>query len=406
MSRTNDKTKHTPEFFTSDPDFIFWCLDPESPDNERWSDYTARNPQDEEAFERAVKAVKGAGRAQEKMPPHEKAVLLERILSDYAVRRDSAQPKRPKMLRRRILQAAAAAVVAAGIVSAWTFGHGSSGPKPPSIETCENITLVSKDDRREIPDDIARISCNSRGEVVIDGKSGKAFVPVRQKMQVHTNELIVPKGKRAFLQLADGTRVWVNSASVFRFPTGFGDTRDVFVEGEAYFEVAKDPSRPFIVHTDRFATRVLGTSFDVSTTTQEGVSAVVLVEGAVAVDVANGESVTLEPSERFVMKDCSYSVYAVDPYEYISWKDGLLFFSSNTLVEVMQRVAAFYKIDITCAGDVGNRTCSGKLVLFDDMDYTLGILSDLFRIGYTRQADGSIIVREASQEDAGQRPGR
>lgn len=82
---------------------------------------------------------------------------------------------------------------------------------------------------------------------------------------MHTSELVVPKGKRAHLQLSDGTRVWINSASVLRFPSAFGDTRDVFVEGEAYFEVAKDANRPFIVHTDHFATRVLGTSFDVTT---------------------------------------------------------------------------------------------------------------------------------------------
>ena len=140
---------------------------------------------------------------------------------------------------------------------------------------------------------------------------------------MHTSELVVPKGKRAHLQLSDGTRVWINSASVLRFPSAFGDTRDVFVEGEAYFEVAKDANRPFIVHTDHFATRVLGTSFDVTTAPRaDGSSAVVLVEGSVAIDVANGESVTLNPSERFSMKDGSYSVYEVDPYKYISWKDG------------------------------------------------------------------------------------
>jgi len=94
---------------------------------------------------------------------------------------------------------------------------------------------------------------------------------------------------------------------------------------------------------------------------------VVLVEGSVAIDVANGESVTLNPSERFSMKDGSYSVYEVDPYKYISWKDGLLFFTSNTLFEVLQKVAAFYKIEITCSGEIGSRKCTGKLILFDDL---------------------------------------
>ena len=212
---------------------------------------------------------------------------------------------------------------------------------------------------------------------------------------------MVPKGKRAHLQLSDGTRVWINSASVLRFPSAFGDTRDVFVEGEAYFEVAKDANRPFIVHTDHFATRVLGTSFDVTTAPRaDGSSAVVLVEGSVAIDVANGESVTLNPSERFSIKDGSYSVYEVDPYKYISWKDGLLFFTSNTLFEVLQKVAAFYKIEITCSGEIGSRKCTGKLILFDDLDGTLDVLSDIFRIAYVRGPDGSVAVRPAPDDCA------
>ena len=177
---------------------------------------------------------------------------------------------------------------------------------------------MTREGSREVYDDIARISLTPKGEILIDGKENEGAETdrrtPRQEVRVHTSELVVPKGKRAHLQLSDGTRVWINSASVLRFPSAFGDTRDVFVEGEAYFEVAKDANRPFIVHTDHFATRVLGTSFDVTTAPRaDGSSAVVLVEGSVAIDVANGESVTLNPSERFSMKDGSYSVY-------VEWK--------------------------------------------------------------------------------------
>lgn len=119
-----------------------------------------------------------------------------------------------------------------------------------------------------------------------------------------------------------------------------------------------------------------------------------------AIDVANGESVTLNPSERFSMKDGSYSVYEVDPYKYISWKDGLLFFTSNTLFEVLQKVAAFYKIEITCFGEIGSRKCTGKLILFDDLDGTLDVLSDIFRIAYVRGPDGSVAVRPAPDDCA------
>ena len=352
MIKPDDIQKHTAEFFTSDPDFVLWCLDPERAQDGYWCDYTERHPQDLVEFERAVSLVRRVGKTHPALPSVEKQLLLDRILTDYYARRRFAAPPRR---RNRTALFAAAAVLVAGIVAAlfWCADFTDSGL--PSAEAYENITLVTREGSREVYDDIARISLTPKGKILIDGKENEGMKAdrrtPRQEVRVHTSELVVPKGKRAHLQLSDGTRVWINSASVLRFPSAFGDTRDVFVEGEAYFEVAKDANRPFIVHTDHFATRVLGTSFDVTTAPRaDGSSAVVLVEGSVAIDVANGESVTLNPSERFSMKDGCYSVYEVDPYKYISWKDGLLFFASNTLFEVLQKVAAFYKIEITCSG--------------------------------------------------------
>ncbi len=397
MIRPDDIRKHTAEFFTSDPDFVLWCLDPERAQNSYWSDYIRRYPQDRLEFERAVNLVRRAGRTHPTLPAVEKQMLLDRILTDYYVQRRFTA-RRPRRSRRAILVAAAAVV--AGIVSVLLWRMDLSTAEVLPTDAYENITLVTRDGSREVHDDIARISLTPKGDIQIDGKVNEVKTPERvqsrREKRMQMSELVVPKGKRAHLQLSDGTRVWVNSASVVRFPAVFGDTRDIFVEGEAYFEVTKDSLRPFVVHTDDFATRVLGTSFDVSTTLGgNGVSAVVLVEGSVAIDVANGESVTLRPCERFSMKNGSYSVYEVDPYAYVSWKDGLLFFTSNTLLEVLQKVGAFYKVDISCTGDIGGRRCTGKLILFDDLDSTLEVLSEIFRISYVRMDDGSVVMRPA-----------
>lgn len=401
MIRPDDIQKHTAEFFTSDPDFVLWCLDPERARSGYWSNYIRRYPQDRLEFERAVSLVRRAGRTHPTLSAVEKQMLLDRILTDHYVQQRFTARRPRRSLRisrsRRVILAAAAAVVA-GIVSVllWRLDFPASGVLP--TDAYENITLVTCDGSREVHDDIARISLTPRGEIQIDGKVNEVKtserVQSRREKRMQMSELVVPGGKRAHLQLSDGTRVWVNSSSVVRFPAVFGDTRDVFVEGEAYFEVTKDSLRPFVVHTDDFATRVLGTTFDVSTTLDgSGVSAVVLVEGSVAIDVANGESVTLRPSERFSMKNGSYSVYEVDPYAYVSWKDGVLFFTSNTLLEVLQKVGAFYKVDISCTGDIGSRRCTGKLILFDDLDSTLEVLSEIFRITYVRMDDGSVVMR-------------
>lgn len=397
MIRPDDIQKHTAEFFTSDPDFVLWCLDPERAQNDFWGSYTRRCPQDRLEFERAVSLVRRAGRTHPTLPAVEKQVLLDRILTDYYVQRRFAA-RRPRRRRRTILAAAAAVVAGIASLLLWRLDIPHAEVLP--TDAYENITLLTRDGSREVYDDIARISLTSKGEIRIDGKVDEVKtaerVQNRREKRTQMSELVVPRGKRAHLQLSEGTQVWVNSSSILRFPAVFGDTRDVFVEGEAYFEVAKDSLRPFVVHTDHFATRVLGTSFDVSTALMDdGASAVVLVEGSVAIDVANGESVVLRPSERFSIKNGSYSVYEVDPYAYISWKDGLLFFTSNTLLEVLQKVGAFYKVDISCTGDIGGRRCTGKLILFDDLDSTLEVLSEIFRITYVRMDDGSVVMRPA-----------
>lgn len=397
MINPDDIQKHTAEFFTSDPDFVLWCLDPERSQNDFWGSYARRNPQDRLEFERAVNLVRRAGQAQPTLPAVEKQVLLDRILTDYYVQRRFSA-RRPRRARRMILAVAATTVAAIAAVLFWTLDLPHADALP--TDAYGNITLLTRDGSREVYDDVARISLTPKGEIRIDGKVDESKTPERvqnrRENRPQMSELVVPKGKRAHLQLSEGTQVWVNSASILRFPAVFGDTRDVFVEGEAYFEVAKDSLRPFVVHTDHFATRVLGTSFDVSTSLGgDGVSAVVLVEGSVAIDVANGESVTLRPCERFSMKNGSYSVYEVDPYAYISWKDGLLFFTSNTLLEVLQKVGTFYKVDISCTGDIGSRRCTGKLILFDDLESTLEVLSEIFRITYVRMDDGSVVMRPA-----------
>ena len=249
MIKPDDIKKHTAEFFTSDPDFVLWCLDPERAQDGYWCGYTERHPQDLVEFERAVSLVRRVGKTHPALPSVEKPLLLDRILTDHYARcRFAAPPRR----RNRAALFAAASLLVAGVVAALFWSADFTGSGLPSAEAYENITLVTREGSREVYDDIARISLTPKGEILIDGKENEGAETdrrtPRQEVRVHTSELVVPKGKRAHLQLSDGTRVWINSASVLRFPSAFGDTRDVFVEGEAYFEVAKDANRPFIVH--------------------------------------------------------------------------------------------------------------------------------------------------------------
>ena len=141
MIKPDDIKKHTAEFFTSDPDFVLWCLDPERAQDGYWCGYTERHPQDLVEFERAVSLVRRVGKTHPALPSVEKQLLLDRILTDhYARRRFAAPPRR----RNRTALFAAASLLVAGVVAALFWSADFTGSGLPSAEAYENITLVTR----------------------------------------------------------------------------------------------------------------------------------------------------------------------------------------------------------------------------------------------------------------------
>lgn len=160
MIKPDDIKKHTAEFFTSDPDFVLWCLDPERAQDGYWCGYTERHPQDLVEFERAVSLVRRVGKTHPALPSVEKQLLLDRILTDhYARRRFAAPPRR----RNRTALFAAASLLVAGVVAALFWSADFTGSGLPSAEAYENITLVTREGSREVYDDIARYQPYAQG---------------------------------------------------------------------------------------------------------------------------------------------------------------------------------------------------------------------------------------------------
>ena len=123
------------------------------------------------------------------------------------------------------------------------------------------------------------------------------------------------------MELADGTRVWLNAESRLRYPVAFtGKERKVEMEGEVYFEVAKNKEKPFIVTVNGVDIRVLGTSFNVSAYQEEVVAT--LVEGKVQLKKGN-EQVILSPNQQAIWSDDEFRVKQVDARNYVLWKEGI-----------------------------------------------------------------------------------
>ena len=183
---------------------------------------------------------------------------------------------------------------------------------------------------------------------VVRQDSGRTLVyekrGAQEKAVYHT--LRVPVGGEYHLVLSDGTRVWLNSASEFHYPTRFdGDIREVSFSGEVYFEVAKDSLRPFVVRAGDVRVKVLGTSFNVSAYPDEERVVATLVEGSVALETES-EDVVLRPGEQAVW-DCAsgkVEVNEVDASVCVSWVKGRFEFEDLSLEEITRQLSRWYDV--------------------------------------------------------------
>jgi hypothetical protein len=204
---------------------------------------------------------------------------------------------------------------------------------------------------------------------------------ISKKESAAYNQLLVPKGKRSKLTLADGTIMYVNSGTRVIYPIEFiGNTREIYVDGEIYIHVASDPRHPFVVKTKDLSVQVLGTSFNIMAYESDLNKQIVLVKGSVKVSGKTKET-KLSPSQMYEVKgEGEAFVSTVDVSKYISWINGLYRFDSEKLEVVLSRLSRYYGTDITFGKDVGNLKCSGKMDLKDDLKDILDGLSFSFPI--------------------------
>ncbi|WP_099291514.1 MULTISPECIES: FecR family protein [unclassified Butyricimonas] len=161
------------------------------------------------------------------------------------------------------------------------------------------------------------------------------------------NRLEVPRKGEFQLVLADGTRVWVNSASELSYPSNFtGKERVVYLKGEAFFDVTRDDARPFVVKVGDLDVKVYGTQFNVNTH-RTGIIQTVLVKGCIGLN--NGEKeMILEPEEKgeYNSADHAIQVEKVDVLPYIVWKEGMFIFRNESLESIMDKLTLWYDLEV------------------------------------------------------------
>lgn len=202
------------------------------------------------------------------------------------------------------------------------------------------------------------------------------------------NTIHTPNGKQFQLTLPDGTKVWMNTASTLTYPISFSsDERRIFLNGEAYFEVARDKSRPFTVVTEN-GTEILvtGTHFNVSAYDSENSVRTTLIEGGVTIKRQN-HHVSITPGyEAIAYKDGSaIKRQKAKPEQVLAWKEGYFVFDNMDIVSVMRSVSRWYDIAIQVEGNLSEKKIGGTFPLAEDLDELLSDLSTLSGIKFRRQ---------------------
>ncbi len=185
------------------------------------------------------------------------------------------------------------------------------------------------------------IAVNEEGEIAYNK------TPLKAKKQ-EFNTLIVPRGGEYRITLSDGTKVHLNSESELRYPVNFNKrSREVYLKGEAYFEIAKSSNRPFYVIADDIKIKQYGTAFNVNNRNSQYIN-IALVHGSISV-LTNNEKreYLLKPSQlaEYERNSRSVSVRTVDVEPIVAWNEGKFIFENKPLSEIMETLSLWYDID-------------------------------------------------------------
>ena len=207
---------------------------------------------------------------------------------------------------------------------------------------------------------------------------GYIYVRKMEEIRLANNIVTVPVGQRVNLQLPDGTSVWLNASSEIIYPAYFsGSTREIHLNGEAYFEVEHNASKPFIVHTETFDIKVLGTKFNVEAYKGMEGFTTALMEGSVEVtDRKNKDkSVRLHPAQKVAFRNGELCKSPIDNYDVYRWREGLICFKETRFADLMRQLEKNYGVRILINNEaVKEKVFSGKFRTTDGIDNALRLL--------------------------------
>ena len=231
--------------------------------------------------------------------------------------------------------------------------------------------------------------------------NGKEVVFIDRQLEegaseIKYNKVEIPRGGEYQIVLGDGTRVYLNAQTELRFPESFASSeqRLVYLSGEAYFEVTKNPSKPFVVQCKDYAVKVLGTSFNVNSYEGDETSKTTWATGKVEIDM-DGKQTILNPGQQAIIKNGEVNVKEVDVEVYTTWMFDNFRFQSESIQEIMTKLSRWYAIDVFYMNEsVRNYHFTGYLPRYAKIADVLELLSLTTNIKFDVEGKTVIVMEK------------
>lgn len=373
-------------------DFISWVKWPDEASNLFWKDYLEKYPLQKNAMYRAKAIVSKMHIVQPPLNKDDAEKTWQAIVQKIEAENITEYP-RTISIYRKWMAAAAVFIILMGGAAYFVLQNRSSDniaintteKLPNDIAPGGNVATLTLADGSTISLDSA-----NNGSLAQQGQSNIIKLEDGQlayeqdgrnstSIAIQYNTVSTPRGGQYQLVLADGSKVWLNAESSIRFPASFtGKERNVEITGEAYFEVAHNASKPFIVKANSVDIKVLGTSFNVNAYHDESSMKTTLLEGSVEISKGNVNSL-LKPGEQADILANSENIRVVknaNIEEVTAWKNGFFYFNEDNIEAVMKKIARWYDVDVEMSGPVSERKFNGKLYRDANLSQVVQILEE------------------------------
>ena len=295
--------------------------------------------------------------------------------------------RRRELVRRWVV---AAAIVMPLTVGIWFYGHHSNEVVPMSenVGKRHQVSLTLNDGR------VLQVQQWSGDSVIQESgtgilvSAGQQMIYQAENVQLEEeifNTLSVPRSTEYQVQLSDGTRVWLNSESELRYPVDFvGTERKVFLKGEAYFQVAKDATKPFRVMVNDMQVEALGTEFNINAYRDDDCLRTTLAEGKVRVSYPDTrQECILVPGEQAVLKEGVITTGQVNVDDIIAWKKGRFVFSDMSLEAIAHQLERWYDVEIRFDDTVAKYyRFTGVMKRYNELEQVLGLIEETTNVRF------------------------